>query len=202
MFVLPSAEVRAEMTHWSYESIGAPNPVMPSNSAGGPVGHITLTGITPMQPELGSATVRVLNLTATGTHMVFTNSQFAIGMRISDTASHQVGNMFFTAAFNGTLDAPTQSSSVTVTFLNPSTQSLVLGQTKYTVTIGPYHPLQFAITGPADGKTGTFSGSIDAQVSVSPNNPSNTPEPSGLALAGMGLITVAGAAWRKRQAVK
>jgi hypothetical protein len=76
-----------------------------------------------------------------------------------------------------------------------------LGDNKYTVTIGPFHPLTWIHLDPPgiDPTNGQFEGSIDAQVNVSPVNAASTPEPSCLVLAAIGLVTVSGLAWRKRR---
>ena len=89
---------------------------------------------------------------------------------------------------------PGSSATMTrLTFIH-TPQELVLGQNRYTVWPGPYAP-----PGPLDSGQ---SGSLSAQVDVSPADPFATPEPSCLVLAGMGLLTVAGAAWRKRPATE
>jgi hypothetical protein len=50
-----------------------------------------------------------------------------------------------------------------------------------------------------DPTNGQFEGSIDGQVNVWPVDAVSTPEPSGLVLAAIGLVSVA--TWRKRRRV-
>jgi hypothetical protein len=207
----PGAELKAEPTHWSYETGSLPNPVPPSNplpnAMSGNAG-IVFDGVV-VSDVTGSQTVRMFNLFTAGgglNPLIFTSQSFKPSITITDTASHTQGTLFFSGLFNGTADPNTQVSSVAATFLSPTAQSMIVGTNKYTVTIGPYHPLtwnSFGLNPGAFGSNpgdGEFDGSIDAQVNVSPaGSPAATPEPSCLVLAGLGLLTVAGAAWRKRR---
>jgi hypothetical protein len=202
--VIPGTALRAEMTHWSFETGSNPNPVPPSNplpdAISGNVG-IVFDGVT-VSDVAGSQTVRMFNLFTAGgglNPLIFTSQSFKPSITITDTASHTQGTLFFSGLFNGTAHPNTQVSSVAATFLSPTAQSIVLGTNKYVVTIGPYHPLTWKSFGPNVGQ-GEFDGSIDNQVNVSAaGSPAATPEPSCLVLAGMGMVTVAGAAWRRRR---
>ena len=131
--------------------------------------------------------------------LVFHNQPSQTVFIASDPARNNAdGGVFFPMLFNGTADPLTEKSNVTVSFLGPKTQSFVLDGNRYTVTIGTFHPFIWKSFNPAVPGAGEFRASIDAQVDVSPANPAATPEPSCLVLAGMGLLTVAGGAWRKR----
>jgi hypothetical protein len=122
-----------------------------------------------------------------GTNVPFNNAPFTLNLGLGDTASGALGNLIFPGLVNGSSD-----TGIRLTFTVPTTQDLVLGQNRYTVHLGPY-----VSPGPLD--SGQL-GSLSAQVDVSPaGSPAATPEPSCLVLAGMGLVTVAGAAWRKRR---
>jgi hypothetical protein len=129
--------------------------------------------------------------------LIFHNEKLITEFFVSDPVTNAEGVVFFPAMINGTLDPVSFKSNLTLSFLGPKTQSFVLDGNRYTVTIGTYHPFTWKSFGGGPG-AGEFDASIDAQVDVSPG--AGTPEPSCLVLAGMGLVTVAGAAWRKRRA--
>jgi hypothetical protein len=121
----------------------------------------------------------------------FLDAPFTLSVGLRDNASGALGNLLFPGLLNG-LVSKGPDNNVRLSFTGPTTQEMVLGQNRYTVHLGPYVP-----PGPLD--SGQL-GSLDAQVNVSPaSGPNATPEPSCLVLAGMGLVTVAGAAWRKRR---
>jgi hypothetical protein len=131
--------------------------------------------------------------------LIFHNATLRTEFFVSDpaTGNRAEGVVFFPAVINGTLDPVSFRSNLTLSFLGPKTQSFVLDGNRYTATIGTFHPFTWKSFGGGPG-AGEFRASIDAQVDVSPAAAAATPEPSCLALVGMGLLTAAGAAWRKR----
>jgi hypothetical protein len=129
--------------------------------------------------------------------ILFQNAPYTLRMSLTDTKSSATGILNFSGVFNGIADEASHNSTMTTTFNSPSTQSLVLGSNRYTVSLTP-HPLLHWAPQP-DNPVNKFFGTIDAEVNVSPAGGTSTPEPSCVALAGMGLITVFGAAWRNRR---
>jgi hypothetical protein len=193
----------AEMTHWSYSAVTDPQDV-PGEHGGGFGGpffgmhffyqrsdsqtnsaHILLLQMQPFSngPGVGNNN-RVLAFP-------FRDAPFTLNLGLRDTASGALGNLLFPGLLNG-LVSNGPDNNVRLSFTGPTIQDVVLGQNRYTVHLGSYVP-----PGPLD--SGQL-GSLSAQVDVSPaGSPAATPEPSCLVLAGMGLVTVAGAAWRKRR---
>src|SRR5262249_35928692 len=124
----------------------------------------------------------------------FQNAPYSLRTSLTDVGSNTTGVLNFTGVFNGLADEGSHLSTMTTTFNSPLTQSLVLGGNRYTVSVIPHNPLLHWHPQP-DNPVNKFSGTIDAQVNISPaGSPAATPEPSCLVLAGMGLLTVAGAA--------
>jgi hypothetical protein len=116
---------------------------------------------------------------------VFTDRPYTLTLHLTDDFSGQEGTLTFSGKINGTLTR--FSSNLTNTFDSPQTQVLDLGHSRYTVTIGPFVP---------PGQPGsTNRGSIGASVTV---DLSPTPEPSTLALAGVGLTLLGVRGWRKK----
>ncbi len=114
---------------------------------------------------------------------------FTLTMKLTDTASGEFANLVFGGRFTGTLSA--QSADLDVTWTGQSNYVVELGNSEYTVDIGPYSP-----PGPptADNK-----GSIAAHVEVRPLDVVKVPEPSTLVLSGIGMSLVGLASWRKRR---
>ncbi len=122
----------------------------------------------------------------------FYHAGYQLSLFLADDASHAWRQLFFTGMFNGWF-SPTQAH-ITSTFTGPTTQTLSLGKNLYTVTIGPYVP-------PGPPSTGQL-GSFGAHVAVQPSGVKPTPEPSTMALAGLGLACCglwAGRRWQSRR---
>jgi hypothetical protein len=196
VLIAGSGVASAEMTHWSYSASTDPVEV-PGSGGGGVGGPFYGLSFTPFVniSEVGSGNVVLVRMEPfdirpfpdRGTNVPFNNAPFTLNVGLGDTASGRFGNLIFPGLVNGSSD-----TGIRLTFTVPTTQELVLGQNRYTLGLGTYVP-----PGPLD--SGQL-GSLSAQVNVSPpSSPSATPEPSCLVLAGMGLLSVAGAAWRKRR---
>jgi hypothetical protein len=133
----------------------------------------------------------------------FTGEKYNLSLTLTDPASGKSGTLTFTGKLFGTLGQG--SANITSTFDSPTTQTLVLGNDTFKVTIGPFTP-----PGPPSA---TQSGAISATVVPSaggttpatppptstpstppstptPPPPSQAPEPTSLLLAGLGAAGV------------
>jgi hypothetical protein len=174
-----TAGARAELIQWSYSWSRSPVQVFADKPG---TGYISLTG-DGLKSATGSSYLVATNLQAHSTAGiqnpdVFTNKPYTLSLFLQDQDSGKSATISFTGEFNGTLTA--DSTKITNTFVGATTQSLVLGNNVYTVTIGPY-------TSP--GPTGAVnSGSIAARADVKVSPVIASPEPSTglLALLGAG----------------
>ena len=114
-------------------------------------------------------------------------SSYTLGMAISDNADGSFGGWLgFTGYFSGSLTST--QGSLTNTFTSPTTQSARIDGRVYTVRVS-YDDGGVTNGGPIGP---TYGGAIVADVTVSP-------EPTGLVLAGVGVMSLGLAAWRKRK---
>jgi hypothetical protein len=116
----------------------------------------------------------------------FTNAPYSLSLAILDKASGKAGNLTFSGTLNGAVSSG--SSILTNTYTSPETQSVQVGNHVYSVKIGPFAP-----PGPPSAN---ISGSIAAMATVTV---ADAPEPSTLALAGMGLSMFGGWWWKRRR---
>ena len=191
--VLSSAGgARADLIPWTYN--WAPGPTVVTSDTG--AGRLVLSN-EPLGHAIGDTDVVATNIKAFSTASptapdVFTNRPYALNLTLRDTASGASGTLTFTGEFSGTLTSG--SANITNTFTGALTQQIALGDNVYVVTIGNYAP-------PAPpGAINAGAISAFAQVSVDPA--SAAPEPSSCVLACLGLVSAAGAFWRRRRAVR
>ena len=180
---------RADLIPWTYN--WAPGPTVVTSDTG--AGRLELTN-EPMGHALGDSDIVATNIKAFSTATpdapdVFTSRAYALSLTLRDTASGATGVLTFTGEFSGTLTSG--SSNVTNAFTGLTTQTITLGKNTYTVNILHYAP-------PAPpGAVNAGAISAFAQVSVDPAGAA--PEPSACALACVGLVSAAGACWRRRR---
>jgi hypothetical protein len=190
---LAPLSARADLIQWGYN--WKPKVSTLTGSLGG---KVSLTD-EPAKAASGNSNTVVTNIHAFSSGTVespdqFNHAAYAFTLTLTDVATHQSGTLAFTGYLNGTVTAA--SSNLTNTFTGLTTQQLVLGGNVYSVAIDQYSP---------PGPPGAVNaGSIDARVNVHPQiTPPpvhDLPEPSGLALAGLGLAGGAAWRWRRRRA--
>jgi hypothetical protein len=130
---------------------------------------------------------------------VFSGKTYSLMMTVTDDASvtNNTHTFTFTGALTGSIS--TGGSYITNVFGANSTQSFTFANgDKYVVTLDGFVP-------PSSGTNVTTVGAIGADVAanVSVSNsgsPHGTPEPSTLALGGLGIVFAGLGAWRRRQA--
>jgi PEP-CTERM motif len=189
--LMSGTQVRADFISWSYD--WHRNPIAVSADPGG-TGGISLTN-EPLNHAVGNSDVVATNLRtfsdATPSHPdTFTNKMYSLILTLTDTASHKSGKLIFTGEFNGTLTA--NSADITNTWLSQATQTITLGKNIYTVSLNPFSP-----PGPPSA---TNAGGISTHVTVAADpsgGPPHAPEPSTLALSGLGLSFLGLASWRR-----
>ena len=159
------------------------------------LGVISFATTNPGQAS-GTATVAATKLAAVSAALsnnpdTFSGETYNLTLQLTDTASGQSGSRIFAGQLFGALSAT--AASITTSFAQ-ATQEIVLGLNEYTIAIGPLVP-------PATANP-TLVGTVDATISAQLHSvtlPLESPEPTGLALAGFGLTGALAARWLKRR---
>jgi hypothetical protein len=190
LLLVPAGAARADLiTTWTYS--WSANPISVEANGPNPSGAVNMA-VTPLAPGThltGDSDINAVNLSTNssvmGSNDTFTHAPYSLSIHLTDLASNQSGDLTFKGEFNGTLDAAT--ANITTTFLDPKTQSVVLGQHTYTVALNSYVP--------PGGPPQTVFGAIGAHVSIADattpgaggGGVSDAPEPSALLLAALAL---------------
>jgi hypothetical protein len=149
-----------------------------------------LTGFTPFDTDQSPPAGQVFFNSSGG------SSSYELHVLLIDEASNKSHMFVFPGAFAGWI-SPTAYSIRNMRF-GPTTESQTIGGNVYTISIGPFVPP----TGPVftgSNTVGPPTGGFSAFVDVHPVGANNTPEPSCLALAGMGLGCLAAAHTLRRR---
>jgi hypothetical protein len=185
---------RADLISWSYNWTPS-SPAIFADSPG--TGKITLTN-EPLASAVGTSDIVATNLKVFSTANpatpdTFTNAAYSLTLLLTDTASKQSGSLTFKGEFNGTISA--LNSDLTNTFTNATTQSITLGKTLFTVTMGQFTPP----APPGAQNSGSISAVALVKVSSGGGTTggSTTPEPSTAVMAGLGLSFLGLVSWRR-----
>ena len=185
--LIPIQSARADFIPWMYNWSRSPSEIH-ADAPG--TGYITLTDES-LKTAVGSSDIVATNLRTFSTATlanpdVFTAKGYTLGLFLLDVASNQSATVTFTGQLDGTLTAT--SANLQNTFTGTTVQTVVLGDNRYTVTIGPYSPP--GIPGSAN------AGSIAAHASVVVVA---LPEPGSLSLSGLGALFLGLARWHLRR---
>ncbi len=188
--LLGSTAISASPIQWGYDWSASPAFV----TAG--TGKVTLSS-EPYKTAAGNSHVVATQLKVYSTAPPASPDTFgpadgfySLTINLKDISSSATGSLTFTGKLSGSFSQ--LSSNVSNTFTGPTVQSILLGYTTFVVTMSSYTP-----PGPPDQLN---FGSIGALVEVSSLKPAErTPEPSTLALAGLGAGIAGFSAWRRRR---
>jgi PEP-CTERM motif len=193
LFLLTAGPVRADlMPSFSYSWDQSPATIPSDGSGTGSISISVGSGTAVAPSTIVAANLAVISSALAPNMDTYTNKAYQLTLTLTDTASGQTGTFVFNGALTGT--ANTTSSNFTNVYIGPTTVTDHIGAYNYMVQILP--PVVPPITG------GITQGGISAQVTaaayVGGAPVSQTPEPSALILAGLGLPIAAG--WRRLRA--
>jgi hypothetical protein len=188
LLTLAADDAAASPIAWSYKAV----PDTPAVLADEPGTSAVLFSSEASGPLPGNASPLLTTLTTVsvakeGAPDVFTAAPYGIALEITDIASGQKGTLHLTGQLTGTLSET--KSDFTNLFSGNLVQSVVLGDNRYSVTVG-----QFKSPGPPQGG---LPGTIHATAEVSVEAV-GVPEPATLTLVGLGAACAAARyAWRR-----
>lgn len=185
-----AAQSRGEAITWKY-NWSRSHAVIFADAPG--TGKISLTDES-LQRASGDSDIVATNIRVESTATaldpdMFTNAGYSLTLFLLDEESGNSGNLEFGGEFNGSISANT--SNLVHTFSGATTQSIALGSTLYTVTIGPYTP-----PGPPSSQN---SGAVSAFARVETRDIERAPEPSTIVLTAIAMPFFGIAAWRRKR---
>lgn len=186
----PSA-ARADIIPWMYNWSRSPNEIL-ADAPG--TGKIALTDES-LKGAVGDSDIVATNMrtfsTATPTNPdKFTDKAYALNLFLLDIDSGQSTTFTFTGKINGELGA--NFSRLTNTFTGPASQTVVLGNHRYTASNLSFSPP--GVPGAAN------AGSISAHATITVEQIVRAPEPGSISLYSLGLLALKAAVYfRKRR---
>lgn len=123
----------------------------------------------------------------------FSNQGYALSLKLTDDASGSFHIFNFSGKLSGVITMA--GASVSNVFDAPTTLSSLIGNNNYTVTLNGF-------VAPGSGHNINTVGGIGADITAVAGDdngqPHGTPEPSTLALGGLGMVFTGLMAWRRR----
>jgi hypothetical protein len=186
-FLLSWVPARADLIPWMYSWSGSPSVVsadVPGTST------ITLTD-EPLREAIGNSDIVATNLrtksSASPTHPdTFTHANYTLDLLLLDLDSGKSGTLVFTGYLSGSLSS--QNSQINNTFTGQTAQTIRLGDHLFTAEMNAYTPPG----NPGESNSGSLGGRVTITIQT-------LPEPSTLALSGVGLILLGVARWRRNR---
>jgi hypothetical protein len=195
LLLVSGSQARAGNVNWHYNWTPSTLALFADADAGASGGFVTFTN-EPVNAAINSSDIVATNLRTVSNaspnkpDTFTTKGTYSLTLQITDDASGKTGSLTFDGKLGGSLS--TGNANVSNKFTGLITQQLVLGDTTYTVTIGPYTP-----PGPPSAAN---AGSISAHVDVSGIHvTANNPEPSTMVLSLFGLSAAGAGWWRRRR---
>jgi hypothetical protein len=185
-FFAASAHARAGIT-WTYDTLPSTSTIPSDN------GHssIDLT-LQPTITAVGGSDIVMATLNANSSTNdahpdALSHGNYTLVLHLTDTASGDSTNLAFTGTITG--DVSAHSTTTQNVFHGPTTETAMLGKYTYLVSLTSY-------VGP--GPVGSIPGSIGAHVAIEQGCQHAAAEPTGLALAGLGLGCLGLVRWRRQ----
>jgi hypothetical protein len=189
LFVLAPA-ARADFIPWMYNWSRSPSELH-ADAPG--TGYIALTDES-LKGAVGDSDIVATNMRTFSTATPqnpdhFTHKAYTLSLFLLDSESGKSGTLTFTGEINGDLGAA--FSRLTNTFTGPATETIVLGQHRYTASNLTFSP---------PGIPGAVNaGSISAHATITVVSVEQLPEPASLALSGFGMFLLGVVRWQFRR---
>lgn len=211
VLLLAGSNARAGVA-WTYDWTPSNNVLLSDNGNSSIVvtNQPTLTTTTgPLGSDVIAAQLAAKSTASLAKPDLFTNQFYSFTMVLKDNASGDSTKLTFTGYINGTLSAgaPNTTTTFASATLGDSSHAgtvngtheidgLHIGKNIFDVRFGPY-----VGPGPGGGLSGSIGAHVTTTVGGGSGNPHDTPEPSSMALAGLGMGFMSFAAWRRKRAL-
>jgi hypothetical protein len=190
LFVVSSPSAQAGLIAWGFDWNASPSSVTAGSSS------ITLSN-EPAHIAVGNSNTVATNLKVisstdpnSGDTFALSGGKYSLTVDLVDNVTHATGSLTFNGQLQGTISQ--YNANVTNTFFSPTTQTITLGDTLFTVTLDSYTP-------PGPPSQGNL-GSIGAYIQVGPKlHITSTPEPGSITLASFGVAVAGLGAWSRRR---
>jgi hypothetical protein len=214
--LLAAAPGRAEPTYYTYTGSASPNPVgtadnISYNAANGqglqffsaPGGHYFVTPIATSVSSGSLVSMFPINHDPDPSSITFDNVHFTLTMDLRQFNPFVEARETYHGILRGTVGYATHISSLVADIVDSAPRNLYFGPIRYYFVVDYEHRITWdpLAVFPGNNTPGNFRGDIDARFYLGrapAHPPASTPEPSGLALAGIGLACAAGAAIRRK----
>lgn len=179
VLLVSATNVNAGLIYWSYAWSRTPTEIL-ADAPG--TSKITLSDSTLRvregETDLVATNLRTVSTAPADNPDTFTHKTYTLSLYLLDHASGLDGTLEFTGYLEGKVSA--FNVDVDNFFTGLTTQTLILGNHLYVVTIGPYTPV--------DAPDSDNAGAIGAHARVSIYT---VPEPTGIALSSIGALVSA-----------